>query len=90
MSGSTKLDGKVAVVTGAGRGLGRAYAIALAAAGAAVVVNDDVDESSARETVESITKGGGRAVAEIAAVGDTAAADALVARAAGGSAAAST
>ena len=82
MSGSTKLDGKVAVVTGAGRGLGRAYAMALAAAGAAVVVND-VDESSARETVESITKGGGRAVAEIAAVGDTAAADALVARAVG-------
>jgi 3-oxoacyl-[acyl-carrier protein] reductase len=74
-----RLDGKVAVVTGSGRGLGRAYALALARAGAAVVVND-VDGDAARETVEAI---GDRAVAEVAAVGETPAAEALVARAVG-------
>ena len=40
MAERNRLDGKVAVVTGADRGLGRAYAEALALAGAAVVVND--------------------------------------------------
>jgi NAD(P)-dependent dehydrogenase (short-subunit alcohol dehydrogenase family) len=76
----TRLDGKVAVVTGSGRGLGSAYARALAAAGGSVVVND-MDEAAARETVEAIVADGGKAVAEIAAVGETAAADALVERA---------
>ena len=80
MSGSLSLDGKAAVVTGAGRGLGRAYATALAAAGASVVVND-LDSDGAQETVALIEGAGGRAVAEIAAVGDTAVAEALVARA---------
>ncbi|HEY1776745.1 MAG TPA: SDR family NAD(P)-dependent oxidoreductase [Solirubrobacteraceae bacterium] len=82
MSAALSLDGKVAVVTGSGRGLGRAYAIALAAAGAAVVVND-LDADGAQETVAAITGAGGRAVAEIAAVGDTAVAEGLVARAVG-------
>jgi len=77
---AVSLDGKVAVVTGAGRGLGRAYAQALAAAGAAVVVND-VDEASATEAAEAIRADGGRAAIEVVPVGDTAAADALVARA---------
>ncbi|MGE3288089.1 MAG: SDR family NAD(P)-dependent oxidoreductase [Pseudonocardia sp.] len=75
-----RLDGKVAVVTGSGRGLGLAYAKALAAAGAAVVVND-VDAATAEAAVGEIVAAGGRAVAEIAAVGSTEAADALVARA---------
>jgi len=74
------LDGKVAVVTGSGRGLGQAYAVALAAAGSAVVVND-VDEGAAAETVAQIVAAGGRAVAEIAAVGSSAAAQQLVDRA---------
>jgi NAD(P)-dependent dehydrogenase (short-subunit alcohol dehydrogenase family) len=74
------LQGKVAIVTGSGRGLGRAYAAALAAAGAAVVVND-LDEASAQETVTQITHAGGRAFAEVAGVGDSAAAQALVDRA---------
>ena len=74
------LDGKVAVVTGAGRGLGRAYASALAAAGAAVVVND-LDETAATETSAAISGGGGRAATEVGAVGDAASAQRLVDRA---------
>jgi NAD(P)-dependent dehydrogenase (short-subunit alcohol dehydrogenase family) len=74
-----RLDGKVAVVTGAGRGLGLAYATVLAAAGAAVVVNDI--DSSAEETVSQITSAGGRAVAEIAAIGPSEAAERIVERA---------
>jgi NAD(P)-dependent dehydrogenase (short-subunit alcohol dehydrogenase family) len=70
-----RLDGKVAIVTGSGRGLGRAYAAALAQAGAKVVVND-VDGDAARAVAEEI---GG--VAEVCPVGSTEAADALVARA---------
>lgn len=74
------LTGRVAVVTGAGRGLGNAYAVALAAAGAAVVVND-VDEESARRTAEEITSAGGRAAVVVAPVGPAETADRLVAAA---------
>jgi NAD(P)-dependent dehydrogenase (short-subunit alcohol dehydrogenase family) len=70
----------VAVITGAGRGLGEAYAKAFAAEGAAVVVND-IDGVSAERVAASIVAGGGRAVAAPGAVGTEAAADALVARA---------
>ncbi|WP_448002778.1 SDR family NAD(P)-dependent oxidoreductase [Agromyces bauzanensis] len=71
------LDGRVAVVTGGGRGLGRAYVLALAGAGAAVVVND-VDADAAAETVALVTEAGARAVAVVAPVGPTATADLLV------------
>ncbi|WP_159500503.1 SDR family NAD(P)-dependent oxidoreductase [Microbacterium sp. 18062] len=72
-----RLDGRVAIVTGSGRSLGRAYAIALAAAGASVVVND-VDADSAARTVADITAAGGAATAVVAAVGTAEAAEALV------------
>jgi len=69
---STLLAGKVAVVTGAGRGVGRGIALELARAGAAVVVNDlgaalsgaETDESPADAVVREIQAAGGRAVAD--------------------------
>lgn len=71
------LEGKVAIVTGSGRGLGLAYAQELARQGAAVVVND-VDEATAAEAVASIESAGGKAVAVVAPVGPTETAKQLV------------
>jgi NAD(P)-dependent dehydrogenase (short-subunit alcohol dehydrogenase family) len=74
------LTGKVAVVTGSGRGLGLAYATELARRGASVVVND-VDATVADEAVAAIAAAGGNAVAEVVPVGGSDAAQALVDRA---------
>jgi len=71
------LDGKVAIVTGSGRGLGLAYAQELARQGASVVVND-VDADAAAQAVSSIEAAGGRAVAVVAPVGPTETAKELV------------
>ncbi len=78
---------RVALVTGAGRGIGRAYALRLAAYGARVVVNDAgvatdgraTDEDPAAEVVAEIVAAGGEAVAQRGDVGDSAVGDALVA-----------
>ena len=57
----SKLEGKVALVSGSGRGIGRALAMKLSSEGARVVVND-MDEEPASETVEAIRSAGGEAV----------------------------
>jgi NAD(P)-dependent dehydrogenase (short-subunit alcohol dehydrogenase family) len=83
---STLLDGRVAIVTGAGRGIGRAHALELAGHGAAVVVNDfgvslageGTGESPADEVVAEIRAAGGRAVANGADVADFEQAAAMV------------
>jgi NAD(P)-dependent dehydrogenase (short-subunit alcohol dehydrogenase family) len=73
----TDLSGRVIIVTGAGRGLGRAYAIDAARAGATVVVNDyDVDE--ARSVADEITKAGGAAAVSGHSVAEADSVDAMV------------
>lgn len=57
-----KLDGKVAIISGSGRGIGRSLALKLASEGASVVVND-LDEGPAQEVVAAIEAAGGKAVA---------------------------
>ncbi len=73
------LAGRVALVTGGSRGIGRAIAIGLAADGAAVAVNYKRDEEAAKETVGTIVAAGGRAKAYAAPVEDWDADQAMVA-----------
>jgi NAD(P)-dependent dehydrogenase (short-subunit alcohol dehydrogenase family) len=81
-----RFDGRVAIVTGAGGGLGRQHALALAARGAAVVVNDlgaQVDgrggaPAAANAVAEEIRAAGGKAIANGASVTDFAAVQAMV------------
>ena len=80
------LDGRVAIITGAGRGLGRAHALLFAAEGAKVVVNDrggandgaGADESPANDVVAEIQAAGGEAVANTDDIADWTGAQNLV------------
>ncbi len=67
---STSLEGRVAVVTGGSRGIGRAISLELAARGAQVVVNYHSSAKGAEEVVAEIEKNGGKAVAVQADVAD--------------------
>jgi NAD(P)-dependent dehydrogenase (short-subunit alcohol dehydrogenase family) len=80
------LDGRVAIVTGAGRGIGRSVAGLLASEGAAVVINDrgvavdgsGGDAGPAQQAVDEITAAGGKAIANGADISDHAAAEDLI------------
>jgi NAD(P)-dependent dehydrogenase (short-subunit alcohol dehydrogenase family) len=80
------LDGKVAIVTGAGRGIGREHALALAGAGAKVVVNDiggssageGQDQTPAQSVAHEIKGAGGEAVANYDNVADFQGAEQLI------------
>ena len=86
MANTKSLDGKVIIVTGAGRGIGRAIALLAAAEGAKVVVNDPgvaadgsgKDAAPAEEVVEEIRKAGGTAVANFDSVAEALAAANIV------------
>jgi NAD(P)-dependent dehydrogenase (short-subunit alcohol dehydrogenase family) len=73
----SELSGRVALVTGASRGIGRGIALELAAAGAAVAVNYRRDADAAEEVVAEVRSGGGRAIAIQASVSEQADVDRL-------------
>ena len=77
MAEGQELAGKVAIVTGAGRNIGRAIALHLAAAGAAVVVNARSNKAEADAVVAEIKAAGGKAIAVLADVADPAAVEAM-------------
>ena len=70
MSGTGRLAGKVALVTGGSRGLGRGIAEGFAAEGAKLVVNYLKDESAATAVVETIRKNGSNAIMVRANIGE--------------------
>src|SRR5580692_9780630 len=80
MDDALSLDGRAAIVTGAGNGLGRAEAFALAAAGARLVLND-LAADDVHAVADEIVAGGGQAVAVLADIGEWTTGQQLVAAA---------
>jgi 3-oxoacyl-[acyl-carrier protein] reductase len=74
-----ELEGRVALVTGGARNIGRAIALAFAEAGAGVIVNARTSQDAAQEVVREIEKRGGQGMAHLADVTDEAAVAAMVA-----------
>jgi 3-oxoacyl-[acyl-carrier protein] reductase len=70
MAENKELTGKVAIVTGAGRNIGRAIALALARAGASVIINVRSNQIEAEGVVREIEAGGSKAVAVLGDIGD--------------------
>jgi len=70
------LKDKTAIITGAGQGIGRAYALAFAREGAQVVVAD-IDETNAHAVASELTEAGGKAAATVVDVGDKASVEAM-------------
>jgi len=70
MADTKELTGKVAIVTGSGRNIGRAIALALAQAGASVVVNVRSNKAEADSVVREIESGGGKATAVTGDIGE--------------------
>ena len=83
MAGSRELEGRVALVTGASRNIGRAIALALAEGGAAVIVNARTSLDEARKVAREIEEAGGQAIALVADVTDETAVNAMVGEALG-------
>ena len=79
MTDRKELAGKVAIVTGAGRNIGRAIALELGAAGAAVVVNVRSNSAEANNVVREIEGAGGKAVSHVGDIAEPATSDALAA-----------
>src|SRR5579863_4341239 len=73
-----RLDGRVALITGSGRNIGRAIAECYAAAGAKVVINGHSDEQALEETAAAIRANGGEVLSVMADVADHAAVGAMV------------
>jgi 3-oxoacyl-[acyl-carrier protein] reductase len=82
MASDNELSGRVAIVTGAGRNIGRGIALALAQGGAAVVVNARSNLKEAEAVAGEIERAGGKALAATADVADAGAVDRMVATAA--------